>query len=74
MFSLYGLMIWCPEYLKFLRAIEYKAHTEHFYGGDYNNTVFTGSWENRQYKDSTFLKCKYGRYFNILIRIKTKVV
>lgn len=56
--SLYGLMIWCPEYLKFLRAIEYEAHTQHFYGEEHNGETFSGSWENRQYKDSTFSNCK----------------
>lgn len=65
MFSLYGLMIWCPEYLKLLRAMEYKAHTEHFYEKDYNNITFTGSWENRQYKDSRFSNCRYKNDISI---------
>lgn len=58
LYSLYGLMVWCPEYLKRLRAIEYDAHTELYQSKEYNSTTFTGSWENRQYKDSTFLNCK----------------
>lgn len=57
-------MIWCPEYLKLLRAREYEAHTEVFRREEYNGTTFTGSWENRQYKDSTFLNCRYG-YFEL---------
>lgn len=60
-FSLYGLMVWCPEYLKLLRAWEYEAHTEHVYGMEFNNKTFTGSWENRQYKDSTFLNCRFTK-------------
>lgn len=59
MFSLYGLMIWCPEYLKLLRAIEYEAQTRHFDKKNYTGEIFTGSWENRQYKDSTFSNCRY---------------
>lgn len=51
-------MIWCPEYLKLLRAIEYEAHTETYNSEEYSNLTFTGSWENRQYKDSTFKNCK----------------
>lgn len=58
MFSIYGLMIWCPEYLKLLRAMEYEAHTQHLHGLEFNNITFTGSWENLQYKDSTFFNCK----------------
>jgi len=59
MFSLYGLMIWCPEYLKLLRAIEYEAHTKQINKTTFTSETFTGSWENRQYKDSTFLNCRY---------------
>lgn len=58
-------MIWCPEYLKLLRAREYENHTEHFQGAEYDGKTFTGSWENRQYKDSTFLNCRYRCYFEI---------
>jgi len=66
MFSLYGLMIWCPEYLKLLRAREYETHTEIFLREEHNGTTFTGSWENRQYKDCTFFNCKYviSRYIS----------
>lgn len=60
-FSLYGLMVWCPEYLKLLRAREYAAHTEHYQNEEFNGTTFTGSWENRQYKDSTFLNCRFTK-------------
>jgi len=38
--------------------MEYEAHTEYIHRMDYNDMTFTGSWENRQYKDSTFLNCK----------------
>lgn len=65
MFSIYGLMIWCPEYLKLLRAMEYEAHTEHFQRLEFNDTTFTGSWENRQYKDSTFFNCRYKNIISI---------
>ncbi|KYN14381.1 Synaptic vesicle glycoprotein 2B [Trachymyrmex cornetzi] len=60
-FSIYGLMIWCPEYLKLLRAMEYKNHTQHYQKQEHNGTTFTGSWENRQYKDSTFSNCKFTK-------------
>ncbi|XP_011861460.1 PREDICTED: synaptic vesicle glycoprotein 2B-like isoform X2 [Vollenhovia emeryi] len=60
-FSLYGLMIWCPEYLKLLRAREYETETQHFVKEEYNGTTFTGSWENRQYKDSIFSNCKFTK-------------
>lgn len=69
MFSLYGLMIWCPEYLKLLRAIEYEAQTQQL-KVNYNSTTFTGSWENRQYKDSTFTNC---RYKNVILIYLNKV-
>lgn len=58
-------MIWCPEYLKLLRAREYKADTKLIEREDYNGTTFTGSWENRQYKNSTFSNCRYEYYFEI---------
>lgn len=51
-------MVWCPEYLKLIRATEYKAHTVHIFGKEYQGYTFNGSLENRQYKDSTFLNCK----------------
>lgn len=51
-------MVWCPEYLKLLRATEYKAHTLNISGQKYNGSTFNGSLENRHYKDSTFLNCK----------------
>lgn len=60
-FSLFGLMIWCPEYLKLLRAIEYETLTEDIHGENYTNLTFTGSWENRQYRDSTFRNCKFTK-------------
>ncbi|KOX79617.1 Synaptic vesicle glycoprotein 2B [Melipona quadrifasciata] len=56
-FGLYGLMVWCPEYLKLLRATEYKAHTKLISGEEYNGQTFNGSLENCQYKDSIFLNC-----------------
>lgn len=56
--SLYGLMVWCPEYLKLIRAKEYEAQTEQFDGKEFSDKTFTGSLENRQYRDSRFLNCK----------------
>lgn len=58
-FRLYGLMVWCPEYLKLLRATEYKNHTLQIDGEKYTGQKFSGSLENRRYKDSIFLECKY---------------
>ncbi|XP_014224341.1 synaptic vesicle glycoprotein 2B-like isoform X1 [Trichogramma pretiosum] len=58
-FGLYGLMVWCPEYLKLLRSIDYQAHTERFVGVEYNGKTFNGSLENRQYRDSRFQNCKF---------------
>ncbi|OAD55375.1 Synaptic vesicle glycoprotein 2B [Eufriesea mexicana] len=60
-FGLYGLMVWCPEYLKLLRATEYKAHTINISGEEYRGRTFNGSLENRHYKDSTFLNCKFTK-------------
>ncbi|XP_076293060.1 synaptic vesicle glycoprotein 2B isoform X1 [Lasioglossum baleicum] len=60
-FGLYGLMVWCPEYLKLIRATEYKNHTELINGRDYKNETFTGSIENRQYRNSTFFNCKFTK-------------
>ncbi|KAK2577228.1 hypothetical protein KPH14_003374 [Odynerus spinipes] len=60
-FGLYGLMVWCPEYLKLLRATEYEAHTAQFIGKDYDHKVFSVSLENCQYKDSTFSYCKFTK-------------
>lgn len=51
-------MVWCPEYLKLIRATEYKAHTVHISGKEYKGETFSGSLENCQYRDSTFLNCK----------------
>lgn len=51
-------MVWCPEYLKLLRATEYKAHKVLFHDEIYTGRTFNGSLENCQYKDSTFLNCK----------------
>lgn len=51
-------MVWCPEYLKLIRATEYKAHTIKIFGKEYKHQIFNGSLENCQYKDSTFLNCK----------------
>ena len=51
-------MVWCPEYLKLLRATEYKTHTKLISGEEYNGQTFNGSLENCQYKDSIFLNCK----------------
>lgn len=65
--SLYGLMVWCPEYLKLLRAIEYEAQTKHFQG-QYNDTTFSGSWENRYYNNSVFLNCKYGHIISLYLK------
>ncbi|XP_060828226.1 synaptic vesicle glycoprotein 2B-like isoform X1 [Bombus pascuorum] len=60
-FGLYGLMVWCPEYLKLIRATEYKAHTIKIFGREYKDQTFNGSLENCQYKDSTFLNCKFTK-------------
>ena len=60
-FGLYGLMVWCPEYLKLIRATEYKNHTEQISGMEYKEKMFSGSLENRQYRDSTFLNCKFTK-------------
>ncbi|KAG7210355.1 hypothetical protein KM043_011891 [Ampulex compressa] len=60
-FGVYGLMVWCPEYLKLLRATEYKSHTKHVVGETYNDTTFSRSLENMQYKDATFLRCKFTK-------------
>lgn len=51
-------MVWCPEYLKLLRATEYKAHKVLFHDEIHQGKTFNGSLENCQYKDSTFLNCK----------------
>ncbi|KAJ8681425.1 hypothetical protein QAD02_017212 [Eretmocerus hayati] len=60
-FSLYGLMSWCPEYLKFLRSIEYKSHTKRLTGQEYINETFTRRLENVQYRDSRFFNCSFSR-------------
>ncbi|XP_015439033.1 PREDICTED: synaptic vesicle glycoprotein 2B-like isoform X2 [Dufourea novaeangliae] len=60
-FGLYGLMVWCPEYLKLIRATEYKAHTAQISGKEYKNETFTGSLENRQYRNATFLHCRFTK-------------
>ena len=60
-FGLYGLMVWCPEYLKLIRATEYKNHTEQISGMEYKEKMFSGSLENRQYRDSIFLNCKFTK-------------
>ncbi|XP_043506088.1 synaptic vesicle glycoprotein 2C-like [Polistes fuscatus] len=60
-FGLYGLMVWCPEYLKLLRSTEYEAQTAQISGKDFNNHIFSGSMENCQYKDSTFSYCKFTK-------------
>jgi VNT family MFS transporter (synaptic vesicle glycoprotein 2) len=53
-------MVWCPEYLKLLRSIEYESETKKLVGKEYMDKLFTGSLENIQYKDSKFQNCKYG--------------
>ncbi|XP_043278962.1 synaptic vesicle glycoprotein 2B-like isoform X1 [Venturia canescens] len=60
-FGLYGLMVWCPEYLKLIRAKEYESQTEHLVEKEYKDRTFTGSLENRQYIDSRFLNCKFNK-------------
>lgn len=60
-FGLYGLMVWCPEYLKLLRATEYKAHKVLFHDEKHEGKTFNGSLENCQYKDSTFSNCKFSK-------------
>ncbi|XP_066597851.1 synaptic vesicle glycoprotein 2B-like isoform X2 [Prorops nasuta] len=60
-FGLYGIMVWCPEYLKLLRATDYETKTEHFNGEEYKNEIFTEHFENRQYKDCKFLNCKFTK-------------
>ncbi|XP_033226179.1 synaptic vesicle glycoprotein 2B-like isoform X2 [Belonocnema kinseyi] len=60
-FGLYGVMVWCPEYLKLLRAIEYESHTEVLQGQELTNITFTGSLENQKYKDSKFFNCKFNK-------------
>ncbi|XP_076241963.1 synaptic vesicle glycoprotein 2C isoform X3 [Calliopsis andreniformis] len=60
-FGLYGLMVWCPEYLKLLRATEYKNHTKQIFGKVYKNIKFNGSLENCRYKDTTFSECKFTK-------------
>ncbi|XP_058810447.1 synaptic vesicle glycoprotein 2B-like isoform X2 [Phymastichus coffea] len=60
-FGLYGLMLWCPEYLKLLRSMEYKAHTKKLIGQNYVNKTFSGSLENCQYKNSKFLSCRFSK-------------
>lgn len=52
-------MVWCPEYLKLIRAREYESQTEHLIEKEYKDRTFTGSLENRQYIDSRFLNCKW---------------
>lgn len=67
-------MIWCPEYLKLLRAIEYETQTNHIDKGNFTGKTFTGSWENRQYKDSIFTNCRYRNIILIyLFQYITKV-
>ncbi|XP_015602598.1 synaptic vesicle glycoprotein 2B isoform X2 [Cephus cinctus] len=60
-FGLYGLMVWCPEYLKLLRATEYEAHTKQIVNETFHDQKFTGSLENSQYKNSTFLNCQFTK-------------
>ncbi|XP_011301471.1 synaptic vesicle glycoprotein 2B-like isoform X1 [Fopius arisanus] len=60
-FGLYGLMLWCPEYLKRIRAIEYETQTERFFNEDFIETTFTGSLENRRYRNSRFINCKFNK-------------
>lgn len=55
---LYGLMAWCPEYLKLLKATEYEARANHYVNETHNGKTFNGSLENLQYKDSKFVNCK----------------
>ena len=57
-FRLYGLIIWCPEYLKLLKSIEYQKNTQRFVNGIYTNETFNGTLENRQYMNSRFENCK----------------
>lgn len=58
-FGLYGLMLWCPEYLKLIRATEYEEQTEKFVEKIYENKTFSVSFENRWYKQSKFFNCKF---------------
>ncbi|XP_008207955.1 synaptic vesicle glycoprotein 2B isoform X2 [Nasonia vitripennis] len=60
-FGLYGLMVWCPEYLKLLRSIEYENHTKSLVGEEYVGQTFSGSLENLKYKDSKFQNCKFSK-------------
>ncbi|XP_012289216.1 synaptic vesicle glycoprotein 2B isoform X2 [Orussus abietinus] len=60
-FGLYGLMVWCPEYLKLLRATEYEAQKKILIGEEHSGKTFNGSLENRQYKNSKFFNCKFTK-------------
>ncbi|KAK0166445.1 hypothetical protein PV328_004865 [Microctonus aethiopoides] len=60
-FGLYGLMLWCPEYLKLIRATEYEEQTAKYVDKTYINETFTVSFENRWYKQSKFFNCKFTK-------------
>ncbi|XP_014217392.1 synaptic vesicle glycoprotein 2C-like isoform X2 [Copidosoma floridanum] len=60
-FGLFGLMVWCPEYIKYLRTLEYNSHTKRLVGKEYVNQTFAGSLENVQYKDTRFQNCKFHK-------------
>ncbi|KAH0546868.1 uncharacterized protein LOC123269146 [Cotesia glomerata] len=60
-FGLYGLLLWCPEYLKVLRSMEYEQETIRLINKEYINQTFTSSLENRWYKNSKFINCKFNK-------------
>ncbi|XP_034947522.1 synaptic vesicle glycoprotein 2B-like [Chelonus insularis] len=60
-FGLYGLIHWCPEYLKGIKAMEYQQQTIKLNNKEYFNQTFTVSFENRRYKNSKFINCKFTK-------------
>ncbi|XP_057322020.1 synaptic vesicle glycoprotein 2B-like [Microplitis mediator] len=60
-FGLYGLLLWCPEYLKVIRSMEYEQDTIRLINKEYINQTFTSSLENRWYKNSIFINCKFTK-------------
>ncbi|XP_044002671.1 synaptic vesicle glycoprotein 2B-like isoform X3 [Aphidius gifuensis] len=60
-FVYYGILIWCPEYLKYIRANEYTLQSKSYYDKEFNGTIFTGSLDNLQYKKSKFFNCQFNK-------------
>lgn len=60
-FCYYGIIVWCPEYLKYVRAIDYGLQTKTYINKEYNATLFTDTIENLQYNNTNFLNCQFNK-------------